>query len=389
MSLWSRRSVRRPPSSSSTSGSAAREPTGDDVSRETAPGGVQGDAENASSDAFLVLFPTSHGDPTDRPRAAATGQRVGPADGAAGDLRVPRLPLSPDLVPDVWPLPGATRIVAIANQKGGVGKTTTTVNLAVALADAGARVVVVDCDPQGNATTAFGVVDRSRGTYDVLVDGAPMDQMLVATEEGSGLSVLAAGPDLAGAQVELVAAPSREFRLRDALRDWIEGLDEERRPHVVLLDCPPGLDLLTVNALVSADIVLVPMQCEYYSLEGLSQLEATIGQVREYLNPGLIAGPILFTMFDPASELSAEVVADVRAHFPERAMDTVIPRCPDVSVAPSHSKSVVGYRPYGRGAQAYRVAAYELAQRLTDLQPGAATPETSDRVGVSGGGTHG
>ena len=259
----------------------------------------------------------------------------------------------------------------MANQKGGVGKTSSVVNIAAALAVHGARVLVIDMDPQGNASTALGLADREavRGTYDVLVEGAPLQDVAVAVPEVEGLFVVPASTDLAGAQVELVLQEGRETRLRNSIEELAEPYD------YLLLDCPPGLDLLTVNSLVAATEVLVPMQCEYYSLEGLTQLMATIEQVRTYLNPQLADGPILLTMYDERSELSAEVADEVREHFPERVLDTTIPRCPDIGIAPSHGMSVLGHRPFGRGAQAYLVAAAEIAGVLgsIDLRDGKST----------------
>ena len=266
------------------------------------------------------------------------------------------LPTAPDLLPAHWPSPTVPRRIAVANQKGGVGKTSTVVNLAAALAAHGARVLVMDVDPQGNASTALGCLDREEvpGAYEALVEAAPLEDLMRDVEGIPGLRLVASNPDLAGAQVELVTQERREYRLREALAAST-GAD------YVLIDCPPGLDLLTVNALVAADEVLVPMQCEYYSLEGLSQLQATIDQVRSWLNPTLVDGPILLTMYDPRVELAHEVAAEVRSFFPDRVMRTTIPRCPDIGAAPSHGLTAVAYRPHGLGAQAYLVAAAELA----------------------------
>ena len=275
----------------------------------------------------------------------------------------------------------------MANQKGGVGKTTTAVNIAAELARHGATVVLIDLDPQGNASTALGLSRDAggQGSYDVLVDGLTIREVAVQVQRVPGLWAITSSADLAGAQVELVAQVAREFRLRNAVRqllaEGIAGSDGQpaQVPDYVIIDCPPGLDLLTVNALAASDEVLVPMQCEYYSMEGLSQLHATIGQVREYLNPDLIEGPILLTMFDETGELSAEVADEVRDFFPERVLRTVIPRCPDLAEAPSHGQTIATYRPVSRGALAYRVAAYEVAhgglpEQVIDL----AAAEVSD-----------
>jgi chromosome partitioning protein len=282
------------------------------------------------------------------------------------DEAAPVLPYAPPDLPAQWPPPPERRVIAVANQKGGVGKTSTVVNLAAALAEHGSRVLVIDLDPQGNASTALGclVRDEVAGTYEVVVDEADVADVAVPAPTLPSVMLLPSNPDLAGAQVELVAGSAREHRLRSALAAAAEF-------DYVLLDCPPGLDLLTVNALVAADEVLVPMQCEYYSLEGLSQLQATIDQVRTYLNPGLRDGPILLTMFDETHELARDVAAEVRTFFPDRVMATTIPRSADIGIAPSHGQTVVAYRPFGRGAQAYQVAAAELA----GVVPGEPAPE--------------
>lgn len=273
------------------------------------------------------------------------------------------LPTAPQELPQTWPVPDPCRIIAVANQKGGVGKTSTVVNLAAALAEHGAKVLVVDMDPQGNASTAFGCLARDdvRGSYEVVVEETPLSEVAASVDGLDGVDLVASNPDLAGAQVELVAAEGREFRLRSALQST------ETRYGYVLIDCPPGLDLLTVNALVAAGEVLVPMQCEYYSLEGLSQLQATIDQVRTYLNPDLQDGPILLTMYDEQTELARDVAEEVRSFFPQRVMETTIPRSADIGVAPSHGQTVIGYRPFGRGAQAYLNAAAEIAGVLGTL----------------------
>jgi chromosome partitioning protein len=307
----------------------------------------------------FALFPDGGGVPAPAAESDATPVQVaesgyGPRPEAP---RSPALPMAPPELPEQWPAPGARRVIAVANQKGGVGKTSTVVNLAAALAEHGSRVLVVDMDPQGNASTALGCFlrDDVAGTYEVVVDQQPVVDVAVAAPTLPLVSLLPSNPDLAGAQVELVGSEGREHRLREAI-----AADQTEYDYV-LIDCPPGLDLLTVNALVAADEVLVPMQCEYYSLEGLSQLQATIEQVRSFLNPGLRDGPILLTMYDELHELSRDVADEVRSFFPDRVMSTAIPRSPDIGIAPSHGQTVVSYRPFGRGAQAYVVAAAELA----------------------------
>ncbi len=339
--------------------------------------------KHASEGAF-ALFPEGGGvaDPGAEPAhemmgaavvvAAATQGTVAAAEAnviADGEHRSELvLSLAPNELPDHWPSPEQRRVVAVANQKGGVGKTSSVVNLAAALAEHGARVLVVDMDPQGNASTALGCFARDEvaGTYEVVVDSEPVAGAVLAAANLERVDLLPSNPDLAGAQVELVSCEGREYRLREAIAA------DESGYNYVLIDCPPGLDLLTVNALVAADEVLVPMQCEYYSLEGLSQLQATIDQVRTFLNPELRDGPILLTMYDEQNELARDVADEVRGFFPERVMDTTIPRSPDIGIAPSHGQTVVGYRPFGRGAQAYVVAAAEFAgvlrRALVDLR---------------------
>ncbi len=306
-----------------------------------------------------ALFPDGGGlpPPSPPPMSEASPVHLPPAEQAAVATAPLVLPLAPPELPESWPNPPTRRVIAVANQKGGVGKTTTVVNIAAALAMHGAKVLVVDMDPQGNASTALGCTARDEvaGAYEVVVDSTPISEVAAEAPTLAGVTLVASNPDLAGAQVELVAAEGREYRLREALAADVSGFD------YVFIDCPPGLDLLTVNALVAADEVLVPMQCEYYSLEGLSQLQATVDQVRTYLNPGLRDGPILLTMYDERTELAQEVAEEVRDYFPDRVMATTIPRSAEIGVAPSHAQTVIGYRPFGRGAQAYAVAAAELA----------------------------
>ena len=260
---------------------------------------------------------------------------------------------------DAWPRPPERRVITIANQKGGVGKTTSTVNLAAALAQHGVRVLVIDLDPQGNASTAFGVEHRegTPSVYEALVDGRPLDELAVTVEGFTGLDCVPATIDLAGAEIELVAVVARESRLHKALNALETPYD------IVLIDCPPSLGLLTVNALVAGREVLIPIQCEFYALEGLSQLLRNIDLVRAHLNPVLHVSTILLTMYDGRTRLSDQVAQEVRSHFGDLVISSTIPRSVRISEAPGYGQSVLTYDPGSRGAQAYVEAARELALR--------------------------
>jgi chromosome partitioning protein len=252
----------------------------------------------------------------------------------------------------------ATTIVAVANQKGGVGKTTTAINLGAAIALQGDRVLIVDLDPQGNTTSGLGI-DRggiNHSTYDVLVHEVPIEDMLEPTSVRN-LYVLPATIDLAGAEIELVAAFSREHRLRNAIKD-VEGDFD-----FVFVDCPPSLGLLTVNALAAADEVLIPIQCEYYALEGLGQLMRNVELVTRSLNPGLEVEGVVMTMFDGRTNLASDVVAQVREHFGDKAYDTVIPRTVRLSEAPSYGEPIEAFDEMSRGAIAYRELGREFRRR--------------------------
>jgi len=253
----------------------------------------------------------------------------------------------------------------VANQKGGVGKTTTTVNLAAALAQGGLRVLVVDLDPQGNASTALSV-DHSRdatGSYDAVIDGKAVSDLVVSAPSLDRVDVLAASIDLAGAEIELVSLVARESRLDRALQLSMSTARSENREwyDIVLIDCPPSLGLLTLNAMVAATELLVPIQAEYYALEGLGQLTETVELVNAHLNPKLRLSTILLTMYDARTRLAAQVADEVRTHFGDRVLKTTIPRSVRVSEAPSYGQTVVAYDPASAGALAYVEAARELA----------------------------
>jgi chromosome partitioning protein len=261
------------------------------------------------------------------------------------------------------PVPAKTRIITVANQKGGVGKTTTTVNLAAALAQAGARVLVVDLDPQGNASTALGVEHRAEveSVYDVIVGDAPVRDAVQQSPEFPGLWCLPATIHLAGAEIELVSLVAREQRLRTALELYLGEVDEPY--HYVFIDCPPSLGLLTINAFVAAQEVLIPIQCEYYALEGLSQLLDNIKLIQRHLNPNLAMSTILLTMYDSRTNLANQVVDEVREHFPAETLATLIPRSVRISEAPSYGQSVISYDGNSPGSLSYREAAAEIAHR--------------------------
>jgi chromosome partitioning protein len=249
-------------------------------------------------------------------------------------------------------------VIACANQKGGVGKTTTVINLAAYLALAGQRVLVVDLDPQGNATSGLGF-DRQAGAssiYPALVDPQLARSVIQATQV-EGLALIPSGLDLAGAEIELVGVSQRERKLSAALAQLRDAYD------FIILDCPPAVGLLTVNALTAADAVLVPIQCEYYALEGLGQLLATIDLVRDNLNPRLRLGGVLLTMYDARTTLSSDVAAEVRRHLNGTVYETIVPRSVRLAEAPSYGRPIVRYSPESRGAQAYAALAEEVLQR--------------------------
>lgn len=260
------------------------------------------------------------------------------------------------------PIRGKTpKIIAIANQKGGVGKTTTTINLASALAERGARILVVDLDPQGNASTGLGVDPEDRGftTYDLLVGDVSLEEVILPTES-SDLFIVPATVDLSSADIELMATEKRSFLLHDALRQ--PDMDRYELDYI-LIDCPPSLNLLTVNAMVAAHSVLIPLQSEFFALEGLSQLMLSVREVRQTANPNLRIEGVVLTMFDARNNLSQQVEEDARDNLGDLVFQTKIPRNVRVSEAPSFAQSVLQYDPQSKGAMAYRDLAQELLQK--------------------------
>jgi chromosome partitioning protein len=349
-------------------GLVSRETTSEspDVSRETVTRSPHVSRETAE-EAPPPVTVTSPARPTPTalvgeqpgPRVAADAAPVEePGDEPTESKQQDRQPLGS------LPRPARTRVMVVANQKGGVGKTTTAVNMAAALAQHGLRVLVVDLDPQGNASTALSV-EHPRGTastYDALVEGRPLSEVVVASPAIEGLYVVPATIDLAGAEIELVSMVARENRLRRALHahPWIYGEGDDRFDYV-LIDCPPSLGLLTLNALVAGDEMLIPIQAEYYALEGLGQLLETVEMVKEHLNPQLQVSTIVLTMYDARTRLSAGVADEVRAHFATEVLSTAIPRSVRISEAPSYGQTVMTYDPGSPGALSYLEAARELA----------------------------
>jgi chromosome partitioning protein len=316
---------------------------------------------------------------TSAPQAPASPARAGTGD-AAERLRAQLREEEPEELPigkqaaaavrvlnparrHDFPKPARRRVLTIANQKGGVGKTTTTVNLAAALALHGAKVLVIDLDPQGNCSTALGVPHQS-GTpnvYDVLIEEVPIAEVVQPAEGVPHLQCVPATIDLAGAEIELVSVVARESRLQRAIAAYCDGPGQDL--DYVLVDCPPSLGLLTVNAMVATDEVLIPIQCEYYALEGLGQLLKNVELVRQHLNRSLHVSTILLTMYDARTRLADQVAEEVRNHFGDTVLRTMIPRSVRVSEAPGYGQSVVTYDPGSRGSIAYVEAAREIAER--------------------------
>ncbi len=310
--------------------------------------------------------PAPQADPADRLRASLRDTPIGEQAAAAVRVRSGS---------EVFPKPAQRRVITVANQKGGVGKTTTAVNLSVALALHGATVLVIDLDPQGNASTALGVEHHVGvpDVYRVLVEGTPIAEVVKPATGVPRLRCVPATIDLAGADIDLVSLVARESRLQRAIDAYCAGPGAD--VDYVVIDCPPSLGLLTVNALVATREVLIPIQCEYYALEGLGQLLRTVDMVKAHLNPDLAVSTILLTMHDGRTRLADEVAQQVREHFGDVVLPTLIPRSVRVSEAPGYQQSVITYDPGSRGAIAYVDAARELARR------GSAEPEVAAAEG--------
>jgi chromosome partitioning protein len=265
------------------------------------------------------------------------------------------------------PRPEKTRIFTVSNQKGGVGKTTTTVNIAAALAAAGLNVLVIDIDPQGNASTALGIEHHADvdSIYDVLINDVALADVVAQCPDIDKLICAPATIHLAGAEIELVSLVAREQRLRRAIDVYAKTREKngEERLDYIFIDCPPSLGLLTVNAFCAANEVLIPIQCEYYALEGLSQLLKNIEMIQKHLNADLVVSTILLTMYDGRTNLAAQVAAEVRTHFPDQVLSAVVPRSVRISEAPSYQQTVMTYDPSSSGALSYLEAAAEIAER--------------------------
>ena len=285
------------------------------------------------------------------------------------------------------PKPITTRIFTVANQKGGVGKTTSAVNIAAALAMGGLRTLVIDLDPQGNASTAFGIPrDDLPGMYEVINHDLPLSEATVRVNGYPHLECAPATQSLANSEVELVSMVARELRLKKAITTFLEKrASNGERFDYVIIDCPPSLGLLTINALVAAEELLIPIQCEYYSLEGLALLLHTVSLVSEHLNPRLTLTTIILTMFDSRTRLASDVAASVRAHYPIELIDIPIPRAVRISEAPSYGQTVMTYDPLSNGATAYMAVAREIAIRGTrdfSASPTGAIAQSEKTIGA-------
>ena len=355
-------------------------PGTDTVSRETVAAGTAGPGAPSTPEP-VVAEPTASAGAGPEPREAIEREEIAavlpdadaqtPLATAVADDARKRITLSGRVVPR----PTHTRVLTVANQKGGVGKTTTTVNIAAALSQAGSTVLVIDLDPQGNASTALGIPHHAEvpSVYDVLVDGRAIAEVVQECAELPGLTCVPATIDLAGAEIELVSLVARETRLQRAVTAYVAERAAAGEPvDYVLIDCPPSLGLLTVNAFVAASEVFIPIQCEYYALEGLSQLLKNIELIRNHLNPQLHVSTILLTMYDGRTRLAAQVADEVREHFPDQTLRAVVPRSVRISEAPSHGLTVMTYDPNSSGALSYLEAAIELAER------GAPTQNTTE-----------
>ena len=361
----------------------AKQETSAVVSRETEdktiePRETQQPAQTESS---AELVPAPEAEPVPAPQAIEGGVSDETALVSSSvdvmDLMDESTPLARELASEsrrreklrgrVLPRPAQTRIMTVSNQKGGVGKTTTTVNLAAALATAGQNVLVIDIDPQGNASTALGIDHRAdvESIYDVLIDDLPLANVVAPCPDINNLICAPATIHLAGAEIELVSLVAREQRLRRAIDVYAAEREKQglERLDYIFIDCPPSLGLLTVNAFVAAREVLIPIQCEYYALEGLSQLLKNIEMIQKHLNADLVVSTILLTMYDGRTNLAAQVAAEVREHFPEQVLRAVVPRSVRISEAPSYQQTVMTYDPSSSGALSYLEAAAEIAQR--------------------------